>query len=313
MTAEDFKREHPLERILTDAGVKLVGLSRKKATHVCPIVTHKAGHLCVAVDLDKQLWHCNDCKEGGDVIRWLAKASGKSDGEILKANGATKFTPAPETNTGTAPELKFETVATYDYLDGSGELVYQVVRQHAADPSRKSGYAKTFRQRRPDASGGWIYSMEGVTRVLYNLPKVLTAKTVWIVEGEKDAENLAKLGFVATCNVGGAGKWMDGYTEAVAKRHVAICGDTDEAGKKHVEMVFASVVGKAKSVRTIRLPAGSKDVSDFIATFKTPEEAKRALFGLYDAAANFVKGVNLPIFKVSELEEMYQRHVAEPL
>ena len=35
-------------------------------------------------------------------------------------------------------------------------------------------------------------------------PEVLAADTVFVVEGEKDADNLAALGLVATCNTGGA-------------------------------------------------------------------------------------------------------------
>jgi len=42
---------------------------------------------------------------------------------------------------------------------------------------------------------------------------VLAAKSVLIVEGEKDVEAARKLGLVATCNSGGAGKWRDEYSE----------------------------------------------------------------------------------------------------
>ena len=51
--------------------------------------------------------------------------------------------------------------------------------------------------------------MQGVERVLYRLPEVLAAGEVWVVEGEKDADSLAALGIVATCNAGGAGKWSE--------------------------------------------------------------------------------------------------------
>ena len=49
-------------------------------------------------------------------------------------------------------------VATYDYTDGDGKLLYQVLRY---DP-------KDFRQRRPDGNGGWIWKLEE-RRVLYRL------------------------------------------------------------------------------------------------------------------------------------------------
>ena len=47
--------------------------------------------------------------------------------------------------------------------------------------------------------------------VPYRLPELLEAiasdHPVFIVEGEKDVENLLKFGVAATCNAGGALKW----------------------------------------------------------------------------------------------------------
>ena len=55
-------------------------------------------------------------------------------------------------------------VATYDYTDEAGELLFQVVR---FDP-------KDFCQRRPDGHGGWIWNLKGVRRVLYRSSKLVT-------------------------------------------------------------------------------------------------------------------------------------------
>ncbi len=51
-------------------------------------------------------------------------------------------------------------VATYDYRDEAGALLYQVVRHQPKD----------FRQRRSDGRGGWIYSLGDTRRVLYRFP-----------------------------------------------------------------------------------------------------------------------------------------------
>ena len=48
--------------------------------------------------------------------------------------------------------------ATYDYTDESGALLFQVVRKPTGD-------GKTFRQRRPDGEGGWIWNAKGTRRV----------------------------------------------------------------------------------------------------------------------------------------------------
>jgi hypothetical protein len=102
-------------------------------------------------------------------------------------------------------------VCAYDYHDASGKLVFQVCRYSNKD----------FRQRHPDPTkpGKWLWNMDGVRRVLYRLPEVLKAKkhghAITIAEGEKDVNELAQRGIVATCNVGGAGKWRKDYSESL--------------------------------------------------------------------------------------------------
>lgn len=186
----------------------------------------------------------------------------------------------------------------YSYQNQFGKEVYQAIRLKP----------KSFRQRHK-VDEKWVWNMDGVERVLYHLPEIQKSETVWIVEGEKDADNLTALGFTSTCNVGGAGKWLDSYNESLSGKHVLICGDQDEPGQKHVELVFESVAGKAKTVKVVKLPKPSKDVSDFIATFPPSESAKAALEELASASHPFLKGTRLPIYSISEMEEDYKRFV----
>ena len=150
-------------------------------------------------------------------------------------------------------------VAEYSYVDEKGDLLFQVVRYEP----------KSFRQRRPDGNGGWTWKLDGVRRVLYQLPEVLTANDVLICEGEKDCLTAQKLGFVATTNAGGAGKWREEYSESLRGKNVTIIRDADEPGRKHAEQVAQSLHGKAKSIKVIELPlkdlsewAGKGDTSD---------------------------------------------------
>ncbi len=153
-------------------------------------------------------------------------------------------------------------VATYDYCDEAGTLLYQVVR---FDP-------KGFQQRRPDGRGGWVWSLGGVRRVLYCLPELLAAdpdEPVLLGEGEKDQERLRKAGCVATTHAGGVGntdKALPLYTEALRDRHVVILPDNDEAGRKHAETVAQALNGVAASVRVLMLPGlpPKGDVSDWL-------------------------------------------------
>jgi putative DNA primase/helicase len=141
---------------------------------------------------------------------------------------------------------------------------------------------KDFRQRQPDGKGGWIWNLDGARRVLYRLPEVLKAQTVCVAEGEKDCDNLAKLGFVATTNPLGARKWRDEYSETLRGKNVIVFGDVgddDGAGEKHTKYVIESLAGKVKSIKHVKLPDGFHDVSDYIASLplRTAAETIRKL------------------------------------
>jgi len=150
-------------------------------------------------------------------------------------------------------------VATYDYMDESGELLYQAVREEP----------KEFKQRRPDGNG-WIWNLEGVRRVLYRLPELLQARPddwVFIVEGEKDVDRLYDEGLTATTCPMGAGKWDDKYSEFLNDRsRVAIIPDNDDAGRKHSREVTGSLAGVGVKARIIELPGLPEkgDVSDWL-------------------------------------------------
>jgi hypothetical protein len=148
-------------------------------------------------------------------------------------------------------------VATYDYTNASGALLFQVVRMHP----------KTFRQRKPDGRGGWTWKLDGLEPVLYRLPDVragvAAGDTIYVAEGEKDVEALREAGCVATCNAGGAGKWRDRYSKELAGANVVIVRDKDEVGTDHARKVFASVKPHAASIRVVEARAG-KDAADHL-------------------------------------------------
>ena len=157
------------------------------------------------------------------------------------------------------------TVATYDYRDPNGELLFQVVRREP----------KTFRQRKPDGAGGWEWSLEGVRQVPYRLPEVIAAveagDRTYIVEGEKDVEALRAAGCVATCNAGGAGKWRDEFAAHFRGADVVIVRDKDQPGNEHARKVFASLKDVAKPLRVVEARTG-KDAADHLAAKHTVDE-----------------------------------------
>jgi hypothetical protein len=150
-------------------------------------------------------------------------------------------------------------VATYDYRDEQGTRLFQVVR---LDP-------KAFRQRRPDGTGGWVWNMNEVRRVLYRLPDLHHQEMVVIAEGEKDVDRLWALGIAATTNPGGAGKWRDEYAAALRTlgvQEVAILPDHDDAGQQHADTVAVSCRRADLHVKIVALPglAEKEDASNWL-------------------------------------------------
>lgn len=76
-------------------------------------------------------------------------------------------------------------VATYAYVDETGAELFQVRRYE------EPGHEKTFRQGTCTPWGEFKFGIKGIPRVLYRLPEVAKADTVFLTEGEKDADKLA--------------------------------------------------------------------------------------------------------------------------
>ena len=203
----------------------------------------------------------------------------KSNGYVHRLDART---PLNLSHSGHARHSMSESsriVAEYDYHDEAGALLYQAVRYRP----------KGFTQREPDDAGGWIWNIKAVRLVLYRLPELLAANlaaTVYLPEGEKDVENLRTLGFVATCNAMGAGKWRAEYNAFLRGRHVVILPDHDKAGADHARTVASALTGIAASVNVLNLPGlpDKGDVSDWMTMGGTVER----LTALADATPEYV-------------------------
>jgi 5S rRNA maturation endonuclease (ribonuclease M5)/DNA-binding transcriptional ArsR family regulator len=143
----------------------------------------------------------------------------------------------------------------YRYLDEQGTPLFEVVRFTG----------KQFRQRLPDGTWG----LNGVRRVLYRVPRLLEAvkrgEDVMVVEGERDADTLHKLGIAATTNPQGAGKWRDEFSESLRGAKVTIVADADAPGRAHALQVAESLRGVAATVNLVE-PTRGKDISEHLAS-----------------------------------------------
>lgn len=209
----------------------------------CPI--HQGTRDSFAVHAASGRWHCHSqCGRGG-TLRQLAIALG--------------VTPPA------APDLRqIETV--YEYTGTDGRVLFEVVRFQP----------KGFRQRRPAPDGTWVWNLKGVTPVLFRLPRVLEATDVILVEGEKDVLALEALGFTATTNPMGAGKWRPAFTRTLAGKNVWVVPDKDEPGRRHALQVMGALMQAGCQVRLMELAEG-KDASEFLALYGHREHIEREM------------------------------------
>jgi hypothetical protein len=257
-------------------------------------------HGSFSVDLVKGTWYDHEVEQGGgvlDLVTRETKLTGQDRLDWLKQHGFVFDTI--HTNGSTPPRPTI--VATYDYQDEGGTLISQVCRFEPKD----------FRQRRPDGNGGWIWSVKGLRHVPYRLPQLLENgdRVVVIVEGEKAADRLWKLGIPATCSAGGAGKWRDELNEFFRGADVVVIPDYDPQkkhpkthepmfhpdgrpilpGQDHAQAVAKALKDVAVRVRVLELwkhwremPAKA-DVYDWIANGGTAEQ----LYGLIEKTPNW--------------------------
>ncbi|MBF0556850.1 MAG: hypothetical protein HQK96_20235 [Nitrospirae bacterium] len=142
---------------------------------------------------------------------------------------------------GQKPESKV--VATFDYVDEAGQLLFQVYR---FDP-------KKFAQRRPD--GRWGLGNNGeVRRVVYRLPELIPALYAFLVEGEGCVEVLRELGVTATCNPLGAGNWRPEYNPPLSGKNIIGLPDNDRKGRDHFIKILPELVPIAASIKILELP-----------------------------------------------------------
>jgi DNA polymerase len=160
-------------------------------------------------------------------------------------------------------------VAQYEYPDQHGNPYHLIKRMTP----------KSFPQYHWE-DGRWLKGAPDGPRVPYRLPQLLAApnnKNVCICEGEKDADRLAALGLVATCNPGGAGKWNDDLNRWFAlKEKVFVFEDNDDPGRDHIIKVASSLKNALPKldVKIVRLPnlPPKGDVSDWLDAGRTKED-----------------------------------------
>lgn len=287
MTREEVIADNPILQVMQSYGLEFKRNGKEWVTK-CP--WHQDGHPSLRVNQDKRVWKCHPCDIGGSVIDFVMLKEGCDFKEaMVKLTGKV----------AAAKNIERKEVCTYDYCDENGKLLYQKVR---FEP-------KTFRQRCKNSDGEWVWAIDGVRRVLYRLQEVISSQDLFIVEGEKDANSLASIGFTATTNTEGSSQWLDSYSEFLKGKNVVVIPDNDDPGRRHADEIIRSIAGKAPKIFKFEVPAPDKDISDFINRHNG--NAKAEILKILDVLKPINPVPDLPVYSLEEIEPEYGQLVGD--
>lgn len=311
----------------------------KKTT--CPAPHHPDNHPSCDIDKDNRLFHCKVCGVGGDVISlieiwfelpkhdiaackkgfqmlgiaWAENGNKPSSGG-KKRNNLTvinRQTPKAKDSDNKQNERKTlkelskidrdskveewqrDCEAYYDYTDYDGNPVFRVFRL------RPTSDKKEFRQTTWNGKCYVKGKAVDIPQYLYNVKAVRENSYAVIVEGEKDADALIKLGIVATTWPGGA-KNLKGLLEEWdifepirGKEIVWFAPDPDEPGEAAFDAAVPFVNGYVDEFRKVKWPGeGIKDAHDFISQFDKEEMAKDRAWKILLDAPEYVPSFDIP-------------------
>ena len=264
----------PIEDELARRGIHLRGKIERAGP--CPVC---GGTDRFGINTEKQLWNCRGCGKGGDVI------------DLVQHIDASDFTAACTMLAGERPQAKPngngkdhaaaepEKIATakFRYDDEAGNLLFASLAPNIRTPTAALS-PKTASARRHSTSAGPIptgqASGSGMSTACRSPEAVGNGHFVVIVEGEAKVDLLRSWNVPATCNAGGAGKWKPEHSAFLQGADVVILPDNDQPGRKHRDVVGASLQGIAASIRVLDLPnlPPKADVKDWATAGGTVEQ-----------------------------------------
>jgi hypothetical protein len=230
---------------------------------------------------DRFVWYCDACGKGGG---W------KELCDVMSVS----------LSSGQRPRSR--PTAYYVYLGEDGKPLRRKVRWEPGFDGRP----KSFTWEKLGSGEDWTTCTGGGNPgVLYHSEELPAAReagtTVWVVEGEKDADAAKDLGLLAVTNPEGAGpvkgkarrkgktKWKQEYSQQLRGLPVVVLPDKDSPGRAHGRAVARSLHRVAPSVRLLELPGERvNDLSNWLAAERdagrSDEEIRGRLEELMEAA-----------------------------
>lgn len=237
----------------------------------CPAHDDRAPSLSLATGDDgRALLCCHAGCDTGAIVTSLgitvAQLMPESDRKPAKKPERDDSFPTADAAITALCKKLGEPAARWTYVDAIGDTVGVIVRWNRADG------AKEIRPVSKNDAGRWIIGAMPEPRPIYKLAELGDASRVFVVEGEKCADSLRAMEFVATTSAGGSKAPHKTDWTPLAGKDVVILPDNDDPGRKYAKAVRAKLTALTPpaTVRLVALPrlGDGGDVADFIATMR---------------------------------------------
>ena len=240
--------------------------------------------------------HCHSCGFDGNIIGLYLAANNMSD---TKENVAVAIralekmynpTSSGQQKTSKAKKNRTKTgERKHIYKNADGSIFGKKTIVSYSDGTKEPYWSLL-----DPKTGNYINGLNGQKAPLYNADILYSNpdEPVYITEGEKDAETIARFEGIATTIPNGAGfsQWIPLYSEGLQGRDIIILTDNDEPGRKYGDKVAKNVLNIAKSVKTIT---------------NRPPELKYTVKRLSDVHPKPLKFIWYPYIPIGEITIMF--------
>ena len=268
------QQSHALSTTLSMLDIS-VPLDCEEGNVNCPIPSHKDSVPSMSVNLTKGVWYCHGCKVGGTAkhlymhCREVNEETAKVWYErmlynLMNSPGAYRLSKINSINRSQGSSMKKAFIpkyytAKYKYLSTNGTLLGVVYR------TKDKQFFPAW------LIGGEYYTKihDGLTYPLYNSNHIARRPeaSVWIVEGEKDANTLSKLNLLSTTNFGGINRWNKTDWRILKGRDVILWPDNDKAGREGFKGIRDTLEAlPVNSIKVVKVE--SKDATDYLKDFR---------------------------------------------
>lgn len=235
----------------------------------CPF--HDDSHASLSLNLDKGIWNCKACGRHGGILEWEKLSTGAEPG--------TAWTQISEIIGHHVAGLG-KPEYLWVYTDEEGLWLFRKIRYAPG----LSGKKQIFQERYNRERSLWERGLNGTRQVLYNLPAVVRANVVMVVEGEKCADRVNALALfkdnpeiscIATTAPGGSNGWRPDYGQYFTGKAVLIFPDNDKPGREYAEAAAKNAHDSgAYLVKVVELPglAEGEDIYDYLVKYAGGEQ-----------------------------------------